>query len=129
MNAIPSSLVDKELGIQPSQEVEQTAADAQLAQQDSQTQHTEQADHDVESSPIVEADHRKAPDQADGNEDISEAQSAQQAKQAGLDGEPKGEEEGRERLPLFTHKVMALMQHMLKYKVRKRCDAADFALP
>lgn len=75
MDAIPSKLLDRELGVAPAAEVEEVPSDAQQAGQ------------------------------------------AQQAQQAGMDGDPEEEEEDRQRLPLFSHKVMTFVQHLLKYKV------------
>lgn len=93
MDAIPSKLLDKELGLPPTALVEELPSEAQQAKHGEQAHSTNQA------------------------EKKSEAQQAQQA--TALDGDPEGEEEGRERLPLFSHKVMTLVQHLLKYKVRK----------
>lgn len=88
MDAIPSKLLDKELGLPSTAEVEEHPSEAQQA---------------------------KHGDQAHSKDD---AEKAQQAKQAtALDGDPEEEEEGRERLPLFSHKVMTFVQHLLKYKV------------
>ena len=86
MDAIPSKLLNQELGVAPTAEVEELPSDAQQAKQDQ-----------VENG--------------------SEPSEAQQAKQAAMDGDPEGEEEGRERLPLFSHKVMTFVQHLLNYKV------------
>ena len=44
-------------------------------------------------------------------------QQAQRTQQAAHDGDFEPEEEGRVRLPLFTHKVMVMVQDLLQYKV------------
>ena len=92
MDAIPSKLLDKELGLPPAAEVEELSSEAEQAQHGGQAHSKDAAEKDSQ---------------------------AQQAKQAtALDGDPEEEEEGRERLPLFSHKVMTFVQHLLKYKVR-----------
>ena len=105
MDAIPSDLLDKELGIQPTPAtgavVEEIAPDAQQAQQVEQTELLDEADKERSSA------------------QAQQAKQGQHAKQAAQDGDIEEEEEGHERLPLFTHKVMALVQHLLKYKVMK----------
>lgn len=81
MDAIPSKLLDTELGIAPAAEVEEAPSDAQ------------------------------------------------QAKQAGMDGDPEEVEEDRQRLPLFSHKVMTFVQHLLKYKVGLQSKHLAFLSP
>ena len=113
MDAIPSDLIDKELGIQPASAtaaaVEEIAPDAQQAQQPQQAQQAQQAD---QTELVDGADKEGSSSQA------QQAKQGQQAKQAAQNGDAEEDEEGQERLPLFTHKVMALVQHLLKYKVR-----------
>lgn len=92
IDAIPSKLLDRELGLPPAAEVEELPSEAQQA---------------------------KHGDQAHSKNKAEKESQAQQAKQAtALDGDPEEEEEGRDRLPLFSHKVMTFVQHLLKYKVR-----------
>lgn len=101
MDSIPAGLLDKELGMDsvPSQveEIHSDGQQAEDAQQDGQPSEAEQV------SEPKQAQHAH--------------QDSQQAKQAGHDGDFEEEEEGRVRLPLFTNKVMALVQDLLKYKV------------
>ena len=99
MDAIPSKLLNKELGVAPTAEVVEIPSDAQQAKAGDQSQSGDQVEKGA------------------GPSDAQQAGQAQQAKQAGMDGDPEGEEEGRERLPLFSHKVMTFVQHLLKYKV------------
>ncbi|KAL3131572.1 hypothetical protein ABBQ38_007873 [Trebouxia sp. C0009 RCD-2024] len=90
IDAIPSKLLDRELGLPPAAEVEELPSEAQQA---------------------------KHGDQAHSKNKAEKESQAQQAKQAtALDGDPEEEEEGRDRLPLFSHKVMTFVQHLLKYK-------------
>ena len=105
MDAIPSKLLNKELGVAPTAEVEEIPSDA------NQTRPGDQP----ESGDQVE--------KGSGSSDAQQAGQAQQAKQAGKDGDPEGEEEGRERLPLFSHKVMTFVQHLLNYKVGAHSNA------
>ena len=104
MDAIPSKLLDKELGVKPTAEVEEIPSDAKPG---NQAQSEDQAE------------------KGSGPPDAQRPGHAQQAKQAGVDGDPEGEEEGRERLPLFSHKVMTFVQHLLNYKVGPHSNASS----
>lgn len=107
MDAIPSKLLDEELGIESAagKIVEipagQQPADAGPAEQAQQAQ---QAQQDAQAT--------------EGQEAAGSQQAAQQAQHAGgNDGDFEEEEEGRVRLPLFTNKVTKLVQDLLQYKV------------
>ena len=100
MDAIPSKLLNRELGVAPTAEVEEIPSDAKPG---------DQPGDQVEKG--------------SGPSDAQQAGQAQQAKQAGMDGDPEAEEEGRERLPLFSHKVMTFVQHLLNYKVAAHSHA------
>ena len=104
MDAIPSKLLDQELGIKsaPGQN-EEVGPEPQPAEamQGEQAQQAERAQQDAEHTATQQA--------AD----------PQHAKHdGGNDGDFAEEEEGRVRLPLFTNKVMTLVQDLLQYKVR-----------
>ena len=103
MDAIPSKLLDQELGIKsaPGQN-EEVGPEAQPAEvmQGEQAQQAERAQQDAEHT---ETQHAADPQHAKHD--------------GGNDGDFAEEEEGRVRLPLFTHKVMTLVQDLLQYKV------------
>jgi len=103
MDAIPSKLLDQELGIKsaPDQN-EEVGPESQSAEaaQGEQAQQAEHAQQDAEST------------------ETQQAADPQHAKHdGGNDGNFEEEEEGRVRLPLFTNKVMTLVQDLLQYKV------------
>lgn len=104
MDAIPSKLLNKELGVAPTAEVEEDPSEAHQGKPGDQAQ---------------------SADQAEKGSGLSNSQQAGQAKQAGMDGDPEGEEEDRERLPLFSHKVMSFVQHLLNYKVGAHSNAVS----
>ena len=87
MDSIPGKLLDKELGMQPSP-VQEVPVEAGQAKQDGQPTADQQPKQDAQREPL-----------------------------AGNDGDFEEEEEGRLRLPLFTNKVMVLVQDLLQYKV------------
>ena len=112
---------------QQSGEIDSAEPGAEPIQTDPEAQHAQQAVENESANPSVEslqtvqeAQHAQQAGEAvearsDG--DAMQAQQAQHAKQAGLDGDYEAEEEGRVRLPLFTHKVMVMVQDLLQYKV------------
>ena len=109
MDAIPSKLLDQELGIKsaPGQN-EEVGPQPQTAEamQGEQAQQAERAQQDAFQQ---DAEHTEAQQAAD----------PQHAKHdGGNDGDFAEEEEGRVRLPLFTNKVVTLVQDLLQYKVR-----------
>ena len=108
MDAIPSNLLNKELGVATTAEVQkEVSSDTQQAKTGDQAQSGDQVE------------------KGSGPSDAQQAGQAQQAKQAGMDGDPEMEEEGRERLPLFSHKVMSFVQHLLNYKVGAHFNASS----
>ena len=103
MDAIPSRLLDQELGIKSAtsqnKEVgpESKPAEAMQGEQAQQAEHAQQDAESTETQQAADSQHAKH----DG----------------GNDGDFEEEEEGRVRLPLFTNKVMILVQDLLQYKV------------
>ncbi len=103
MDAIPSKLLDQELGIKSApgqnEEVgpESQPAEAMQGDQAQQAEHAQDAES-TERQQAADPQHAKH----DG----------------GNDGDFEEEEEGRVRLPLFTNKVMTLVQDLLQYKVQ-----------
>ncbi len=103
MDAIPSKLLDQELGIKSvTSQNEEVGPESQPteATQGDQAQQAEHAQQDAESK-----------------KDQQAADSQHAKHDGGNDGDFEEEEEGRVRLPLFTNKVMILVQDLLQYKV------------
>ncbi len=106
MDAIPSKLLDQELGIKSapdqSKEVGPESQPAE-AMQGEQVQQAEPAEHAQQDAEPTETQQAADPQHAKHD--------------GGNDGDFEEEEEGRVRLPLFTNKVMTLVQDLLQYKV------------
>lgn len=107
MDAIPSKLLDQELGIKSApgqnEEVGPESQPAEVMQGD-QAQQAEPAEHAQQDAEPKEPQQAADPQHAKHD--------------GGNDGDYEAEEEGRVRLPLFTNKVMTLVQDLLQYKVR-----------
>lgn len=106
MDAIPSRLLDQELGIKSATgQNEKVGPESQTAEdmQVEQAQQTQQAEHAQQDAECTKTQQAADPQHA--------------KRDGGNDGDFEEEEEGRIRLPLFTNKVMTLVQDLLQYKV------------
>ncbi|KAA6420863.1 MAG: endoribonuclease Dicer protein 1-like [Trebouxia sp. A1-2] len=105
MDAIPSRLLDQELGIKSATgQNEKVGPESQTAEdmQVEQAQQTQQAEHAQQDAECTKTQQAADPQHA--------------KRDGGNDGDFEEEEEGRIRLPLFTNKVMTLVQDLLQYK-------------